>query len=209
MISTEVDFTLELPPSRVPRSNGVHVSGIIRAIATEQGILRPEWADDLALTDARTITDPVAILRMCIGLAWEEWYINQVLTPLMGVLDHPGENEVDGVYMTHDGESVSAILSDKDRPHLTIHEVKATYKSTRTVGDLTSQWMWITQVMAYCKARRTRFAMVHVLFLCGDYKYPIRPIMRVWQIEFTQEEIDRNWDLLVDYMKERLALERA
>jgi hypothetical protein len=202
MKTTEIPIELFLPPSRGMRSPGVHVSGIIRCLATESGILKPDQADDLSLTDVREIKDQTAILRISIGLAWEEYYISEVLGPLMGVVDHPGELEVDGIYMSPDGESIATVFMDKMIS--VIHEVKATYKSTKTVGDLSSQWMWLAQVMAYCKGARTTVAMLHVLFLCGDYKYPITPQVRCWKVEFTEEEINQNWDLLRGYMQNKL-----
>lgn len=198
-----------IPPPKVPRSAGVHVSSIIRCIATEAKILKPEWAEELSLVDVRTITDRVALLRINIGLAWEEHYIPM----LDGVVDHPGEMEVQGIYMTHDGESVDVILG---LPYngvyagelaLVCHEVKATYKSTRTVGDMATQWMWLAQLKAYCKGLGTRYARMHVLFLNGDYKYPLGPQLLIYDIEFTQAEIDDNWQLLFDYMHHRLAVE--
>src|SRR5689334_19874452 len=133
MTAVEVEVTLRIPPQINPRSEGVHVSSLIKAIACEQGILKPEWAEDLSLTDVREITDPVAVLRINIGLAWEAHYI-----PLVGnIVDHPGEMQVDGIYMTHDGESVDVIITPKGAKHVHfVDEVKATYKSTRTVGDL-------------------------------------------------------------------------
>lgn len=216
MIVSRIDVPLFLPPPDMPRSEGVHLSSIIRCIATEQGILKPEWAEELSLVDARTITDPVAILRISIGLAWEQYYIPRILGPVLGVTDHPGEYEVDGVYMTPDGESVSVIITDRQGrpafgdsgPYLpVVHEVKATYKSTRTVGELESQWMWVAQVKGYCKAVSTRFSALHVLFLCGDYKYPIRPVLSSWLIEFDQAEIDGNWDLMTEYRDYRLRIE--
>ena len=107
MTAIEIPVDLHLPKPLAPRSVGVHVSSIIRCIATEQGILKPEWAEDLSLSDVREITDPVAKLRINIGLAWEEHYI-----PLVGnIVDHPGEMQVDGIYMTHDGESVDVIIT--------------------------------------------------------------------------------------------------
>lgn len=204
MRAIEIPIDLKLPKPLTPRSEGIHVSGIIRAIATQQGILKPEWAEDLSLSDVREITDPVAVLRINIGLAWEAHYI-----PLVGnIVDHPGEMQVDGIYMTHDGESVDVIITPKGAKHVHfVDEVKATYKSTRTVGDLSTQWMWMAQCKAYCKALGTRFARMHVLFLCGDYSYPIKPLLKVWQIEFSQEEIDANWDLLRDYRDYRLSKE--
>lgn len=121
---------------------------------------------------------------------------------MMGVVDHPGEMEVDGIYMSPDGESIATVFMDKAIS--VIHECKATYKSTKTVGDLTKQWMWLAQIMAYCKGANTTTAMLHVLFLCGDYKFPITPQLRCWKIEFTQDEIDTNWELLRNYMYNKL-----
>lgn len=204
MTTTEIPVQLRLPESNTPRSKGIHVSGIIRAIATQQGILKPEWAEDLSLSDVREITDPVAVLRINIGLAWEAHYI-----PLVGnIVDHPGEMCLDGVYMTHDGESVDVVMHSPGQIVLFVDEVKATYKSTKTVGDLSTQWMWMAQCKAYCKGLNTRFCRLHALFLCGDYSYPISPMLKVWQVEFTQEEIDMNWELLRDYRDYRLGQER-
>lgn len=207
MISRRVPVNLRLPESKAPRSDGVHVSGIIRCIATETGILKPEWAEDLSLTDIREITDPVAVLRISIGLAWEEWYIPTILGP-MGVLDHPGENQVEGIYLTHDAESLDVIITERNQKRyvLKVHEIKATYKSTRTVGDMSSQWMWLAQIKAYCKAVKTLHAVIHILYLCGDYSYPIKPLLECWELEFTQEEIDSNWQLLIDYRDERMEM---
>jgi hypothetical protein len=187
--------------SPTTRSRGVHVSNIIRGIALEMGILKKELADEIELVDVREITDPVAILRISIGLAWEAWYIPQILSEQQGVVKHPGEMKVDGVYMSPDGESVDVIITPGNGHHLRIHEVKATYKSTKTVGDLSGQWMWLTQLAAYCKGARTNHARIHVLFLCGDYKFPLKPELRIWDVEFTREEIDERWSLLKDYKK--------
>lgn len=206
MIITEIPFELKLPESKTPRSKGVHLSGIIRSIAGLTGILKAEWCDDLSLVDVREVTDQASVLRMCIGLAWEEWFIPQ----LPNVVDHPGEMELSGIYMTPDGESVDVIITSRGRlaVHI-IHEAKATYKSTRTVGDFSNQWMWLTQCKGYCKAAGTRFATMYVLFICGDYKYPLTPQLKVWQIEFTQEDLDQTWADLREYMTERLEIDKA
>jgi hypothetical protein len=203
MIVTPVEVALTLPPP-VGRSAGVHVSSIIRCIATETGVLDPRWTEELSLSDVREITNPEAVLKIHIGLAWEEHYI-----PLLtDVADHPGEMCVDGIYMTHDGESLSVMVTPPNQCYWSgslvevVHEVKATYKSIRTVGDLSTQWMWLGQMKAYCKGKGTRFAELHCLFLCGDYSYPIRPRLLRWRIEFEQREIDDNWDLLREYKEQ-------
>lgn len=221
--------TLMLPSSVYPRSEGIHLSGIIRCLATENGILKPEWAEELSLADVRTIEDPVAILRICIGLAWEQWYVPQLRS--IGVADHPGEACVDGIYATPDGESVDVLWREGQpsfwpfRPKsrrwghsLILHEAKATYKSINTVGltgrptkegllPLQSQWMWVTQAKGYCYVLETLYAIIHVLFLCGDYTFPIRPQLHRFYVEFEQYELDDNWQLMLDYRDHRLAVE--
>jgi hypothetical protein len=209
MKATPIPVNLTLPDSPIFRSKGVHVSGIIRCIATEMGILKQEWVEELSLVDVRQIVDPVALLRISIGLAWEEYYIRRILCS-EGVTDHPGEVKVDGVYMTADGESLDVIITPEDpqgTSQLVIHEVKATYKSTNTVGELVDEWMWMQQIRAYCKGAGTRFAKMHVLFLCGNYKFPLQPQLKCWLVEFTQEEIDESWELLTSYKDYRLAKE--
>lgn len=206
MIVTLEDRSITLPPPIKARSEGTHVSGIIRAIATETGILDAKWADEISLTDVREITDPSAILRISIGLAWEAWYI-----PQSGINDHPEEMQVDGIYMTHDGDSIDVIITPKGKKNvLFVDEIKATYKSTKTVGDMesSSNWMWLTQIKAYCKGAKTCHARMHVLFICGDYSYPITPQLKVWRVEFTQKEIDENWSLMTDYRDQRIKIER-
>lgn len=210
-----VPAPLKLPVSH-GRSPGVHVSSLIRCIALETGVLDAKWAEDLSLVDVREITDPESILRISIGMAWDEWYIKQ----LPDVADHPGEMQVEGIYMTHDGESIETIISLRIRMMIVaLHEIKATYKSIKTVAprlvtgdpndpdDLETQWMWVTQCQAYCKALNTLVAYLHVLFLCGDYTFPITPQLLKWRIEFTQEEVDIKWELLRDYRDYRLALD--
>lgn len=206
MIVTKVteQFPLYLPAPKVPRSGGVHVSSVIRCIATEVGILKPEWCEELSLVDARVITDPVAILRINIGLAWEEHYIPM----LTDVVDHPDELERDGIYLSRDGESLSSVFAGrKDTLFHIVHEVKSTYKSSNTVKDLSGELMWLMQLKSYCKASDTRFSRMHVLFMCGDYKFPIKPALEIWDIEFTQQELDNNWGLITGYRDERLIIE--
>lgn len=211
-------------PSAEGRTAGIHVSKVIRAIAIEAKILDRKYASNLDLIELGSgiesgwweSLDPVAQIRIAIGMAWEEWY----LPKLEGMVYHPGELQLQGIYMTHDGESLDYVYASPELGEdgdliLAVHECKTTSKSTRTVGDLSSQWMWLAQIQAYCKALGARRAYVHVLFLCGDYKYPIQPSLgphrempQLWRVDFTQDELDANWDLLTEYVKARHALDQ-
>lgn len=212
MNTEELEPPLFIPNSH-DRSPGLHVSSIIRCIAMEEGLLTAETKEDFSLADVRNITDPLSMLRINIGLAWEAHYIPNVLGPELGVLDHPGEMQIEGVYMTHDGESVSSIVRDgREGLEQVIHEVKATYKSCRGPMnggkfDIRNQWMWLSQTKAYCKALKAVVAELHVLFIAGDYTYPIRPQLKRYRISYTAEEIESNWRLLKDYAEYRLGEE--
>lgn len=216
MIVTIVPSEIPQPEMRFARTPGVHVSGIIRAIATEMGLLTPEWVEELSLVEVAGSSDlwwarldDVAKLRISIGLAWEQFYI-----PLLPhVVDHPGEFCVEGIYMSPDGTSLDVIVTDRgERGLVAVHEIKFTYKSINTVGDFLQQWMWVAQTQAYCRALSTTRVYVHVLYACGDYSWPMRPVLgpnltapSIYRIDYTQEEIDKTWELLTDYRDKHAA----
>lgn len=218
-VHVELIKNLDLPFTGQGRSVGVHVSGIIKCIAGEAGILKPEYCEELELIPVVDInTIPMRNkLMIHMGLAWEQYY-----APLLpDVADHPGEMQVDNVYMTHDGESVDLYRFNyeiyqwyKSVYHTRIHEFKFTYKSTKTVGRLDntgtkSAFMWLAQMKAYCHGRGCTDATLHVMFPCGDYKRPIAPQLRRYYIEFEQSEILDNWRLLMDYRQYRMDLAAA
>lgn len=198
MNAQEMPVSLVLPPPKVERASGVHLSSVLRSVGVEAGIL-PSSFGVPSLVDRREITDQQAILRMCIGLAWEEHYIaNQ----LPNVIDHPGEISCDGIHMTPDGEEIGVVLVGARYKALEIvHEVKATSKCADI--NLDEQWLWMAQIKGYCKGKGTRHAMLHALFLAGYHVKPYGPVLRRWLLEFTQQEIDENWELVTSYVDNR------
>lgn len=193
-------------PLGAPRSEGIHVSSVIRNIATLNKILKPDYLESLDLVNRSNEVwwdglDDAAQLRMSLGLAWEHYYILNQLGE--SVVHQPGEMCVEGIYMTHDGEGLETILSERGEQQtvLVLHEVKLTYKSWNTIKNLAGQWMWLAQMKAYCKGLGTLLAYLHVFCVCGDYSYPMTPIKRVFRIRFTQLEVDDNWDLITGYVQ--------
>lgn len=214
MIVTIEIPNIVIPPPQKARSAGIHVSSIIRCIAAETNILvlRPEELAELSLVELKQSTrfdDPVVALRVSMGLAWEEWYIK---TQLPNAIDHPDEMHCDGIFLSPDGEELDWIIRGKQTDLIhKIHEVKCTYKSTKTVGeteeDLKHQFMWMSQTKSYCHAAKTRYCDLHVLFVDGDYSFPMRPSAKIFHLEFDQHEIDDNWDLITSYRDHRLQVE--
>lgn len=204
---------IPFPHSAQVRSEGVHLSGLIRSMAVEYGFLDKQWVEDLKLVEVAGSgeewwknLDEDSRLRMSLGLAWEHWYLPQV----PGVIHQPGEMQIDGVYMTHDGESLDVVMIERAMKHtLAIHETKVTSKSINTVGDINffnaKNWMWLTQVTCYCKAADTLLAYLHILYLYGDYSRPFRPKLHIWRIEFERKERDAVWDRVRDYRDEKAA----
>lgn len=194
------------------RSPGVHVSGLIRAMAIDYGLLDRKWVpEDFDLKDITedgteseawwASLDEDSQVRMAIGMAWEQWYLPRIPS----ITHQPGELYLNGIYLTLDGESKDILITERSRRTLEIvavHEVKTTSKSINTTGDLSQpnpkNWLWLTQCKAYCKARGTRVLYLHILYIYGDYSYPMRPKLHVWRIEFTQQEIDDAWSLILD-----------
>ncbi len=227
MIITPLPVTIAYPQSKTPRSPGLHLSSIIRGIASDTGILDRLQAETLSLVevigeDWWAGLDEPSRLRIALGLAWEQWYIPTLETE--GIVDHPGEMKLSGIYMTPDAESIDVILMKETRPGYfepeygrAITEVKATFKSVKTVTDIEQQWMWMSQMMGYCKAAESLRAYLHCLCIAGNYKirritspfgremglYDIEPVLLKWQFDFTEYELDRRWDLMVDYAKSK------
>lgn len=165
-----------------PRTTGVHLSAIIRVIAKEMGLL-DRYEDNTP--ESWTVTTK---LRMALGLSWEDWVQRQY----PDVLYHPGELELDGVLMTPDGL----------HPNGTLYEYKVTWKSENTLFgrgyDHNHNWMWHGQNMGYLKAIGWTKCRQCIFLVNGDYRPPCPVFMEV-DIEYTQQEIDDNWALMVKY----------
>lgn len=212
MYAERVDAPVPYADGGYVRSPGVHVSGLIRAMAIDYGILDRRWVpEDFDLQDITedgtdqgqwwASLDEDSQVRMAIGMAWEQWYFPR----LPNVIHQPGELYLNGIYLTIDGQSRDLLVTQRSRRDLRVvalHEVKTTSKSINTTGNLADpnpkNWMWLTQCKSYCKARGTTVIYLHILYLFGDYSYPMRPRLHVWRLEFTQQEIDDAWSLILD-----------
>lgn len=132
-----------------------------------------------------------------IGFIWE-WVIerafNRSLLQPIGV--RPGEMRRDGIIGSPD---LIEVASD---PWVVI-DTKATFKASWKGDNLEKFfWTWLVQLKGYCAMAHTTRARLLILFVCGTYKPP-RPIVRRFDIEFTQMEVDDNWMVIVSHARRR------
>lgn len=192
VIEQSVQYALTLPTpgedtTTPARSTGLHVSDLVYRAAVDLGHLKPDDAD---YPMVRTFNpDQVAVNRMCLGLAWEDWlavrYRNHITF-------HPGELTLHGVAGSPDG----AVFHPQTGNVLCIDEFKCTWKSTK--HTVNSFWYWLAQIQAYCYMCSCLNARLHVYHVNGSYKPPA-PIYRVYALQFSPYELAENWALLNKY----------
>lgn len=174
----------------------VHLSDIYKILMKR---LQPKRFDK---RDKKGNPIPMDFQRVEIGLLFESMLEIALREKFATV--RPGEIVSDeGVYMSPDGVNPEECAGE---------EYKCTFMSAskglmETVRDpetgelyqipLDKFLHWFIQMMGYAKWLGTNKFILRVLFLCGDYKFPITPQFKTYHIEFTDEEIEQNWKMLM------------
>jgi len=138
-----------------------------------------------------------------VGLAWESWYGPQVPEiNFHGI----GELSKRGIIGTPDGLKIKPATRA-----LVIPEIKFTFKSSRDDREdpqerIRKEYPWTAQIASYCALATTGPVEVdnqnlvtdgelHVFWANGNYKGS-GPQLRVYEIEFSREEIVANWRVI-------------
>lgn len=151
----------------INRSERIHLTSIIHAMETT-----------IAETEGR-VTDAT---RMQFEKGWL-WEV--ALSRAFGekAAIRPGEVECEGIVGSPDG-----VVYEGGVP-VCVEEYKCTaLSSAKRPSDV---WRWMAQVMGYCYMLGVvwaRFRVLHLSFV---------PEYRVWDITFTQRELDENWSALL------------
>jgi hypothetical protein len=161
------------------RSGGLHLGQVMDSIAEVLFPSPNKWEGEAAMT---------------VGFLWENILAATILKSLVdkGLLVRPGEVTVDGIAMTPDGwDSENRIL----------HEYKCTWKSCdKPIED---NWRYCTQIKSYCRAMATNRAHLYILYLMGNYRDIRQPVTRGYELEFSQRELDDNWNMIVKHSKKK------
>ncbi len=184
----------ERPAGASKRSAGVHLSGIIQHCL---GLGKGNGSED----------EEEFPLCMALGMAWEDWAVG-----LWEDLDwQPGEKKMDNVFASPDGKGLvehtftcSNIMDEKFDQDITellecVEEFKATWQSRRTHGkDITLETKWMWQLAGYCHMMKLRYARLHVLWVCGEYKFgPPKPEYYTYLLQFEERELKEFWTNVV------------
>jgi hypothetical protein len=172
------------------RAKGMHLSGVLRYVAVESGLLKV----------AQEIDEEELPLRMALGLAWEEFAVS-----LYPEIDwQPGEVTEDGIAMNCDGLSQNIKYpsvnltgwqqhdpSERVQFHSStqLEEFKLTWKKIRSGQEMLQEWYWMQQGRGYCWGYDARLVRWHVCYLNGDYRGS-GPIYRRYLIQFSNAEVD-------------------
>lgn len=163
----------------IPRSKGVHVQAVNRALGIAAGKLDDSDAEDFPF---ERFTPEVYPLMPALGVAWEE--LRASIYGEHELVWQPFELERDGIYGTPDG-----LLFDPER----IWECKQT---TKKVQPISGMWLYLKQGLSYCALSGLDTVQYDVCFLLGDYSRPYRPIGMEYLVKFEEREIETWWSIV-------------
>ena len=163
----------------LPRSPGVHVQAVNKALGIAAGKLSDSDGDDFPFV---RFSDTVYPLMPALGVAWEE--LRASMYPEGELVWQPYELERDGIYGTPDG-----LMFDPER----IWECKQTTKKIQPVSGM---WMYVKQGLSYCAMSGLRIVQYDVCFVLGDYSRPYQPQATETVIEFSDQEITTWWNIV-------------
>lgn len=188
-LSVQSQADRQLPP----RSGGLHLSQIYgdieETLAKKRRAEMPQGGLD-AYRAQGFIWEHILGDAMSVSLSSNTWV-------------RPGELDCDGIACSPD------LFDTSD---CSVVETKATYRSFRKMGEGAEGirdefWVWKVQMQGYCHAMGTRTSKLYALFVNGDYK-KFTPMFRAWQFEWSEQELQENWKMLVDHARRRGWLER-
>lgn len=168
------------------RSPGLHLSTVYADIEAQWVKRQPLDERDLAHYRAG-------------GFLWEHAFSLAMRQALIGKsVSRPPEFELDGIVGSPDLV---------DYKNWAVWDTKFTWKSAAKLDRMERYfWPWITQMKGYLKMMQQLgpccHAELYVFFVNGDYRPPV-PSTRRLLLEFDQQEIDENWQMIVRHARNR------
>lgn len=190
---TPVKLPFKLTTEDPRRGEGLHVSDIYGSLYQQ---LEPDRyrSDDAGPPD----------LKMAIGQAWEQ-YLERVLVAKGIMCARPGEQvSPEGIKYSPD----LLIVNGTDK----IGEIKATWLSSK-VGPWSKKFgKFLTQGMIYAGWSEIPIVQYWVLHMVGEWNFKTKngcdPVLNIWDVEFTAQELKQERSLLLNHGKDQGMLDR-
>jgi hypothetical protein len=186
----EIQYPIHLLNYGPPRTPGLHLSQILRAMAVHTQVFKDDAVDlNTLMSDPLSVGKSGTLMRIIMGYAWEEWLAKNVLK---NARFHPGEFILDGIIGTPDG-------LEEDEQWLTIHETKWTFKSS--VGPFSKHLYWLYQGACYLKMVSAAMGapisqcrlIYHPCYVKGNYR-GIDTEYRPVEVRLEEREVDGVWE---------------
>jgi len=175
------------PPigSGVDRTPGLHLSDILEFIELHMGVKYGTGWDRTQVMDS--------------GFVWER-HLERTIAEVRCA--RIGEVELDGILMSPDGLGIDKdgistregkiIVPPSGKPILM--EYKWTWKSS--INMPWDNWRWMTQIKSYLKGVNMDIAIMHIAYVNGNNRGS-GPQYRLCWMRFEQEELDKNWEMII------------
>lgn len=164
----------------VPRSPGVHVQAINKALGVAAGKL-----DSDEDSPFEKFSETCYPLMPALGVAWEEFRASTYSESEL--LWQPFELERDGIFGTPDGLWIA-------EPETAIWEAKLTSKKITSIADC---YMYLKQGLAYCAMSGQTRVLFEVCWFAGNYNRPLIPLATASLVEFEEREIEAWWKVIL------------
>lgn len=186
----ELEFPLAMTDPH--RGEGLHVSDIYGSLYQD---LEPErYRKDGTPPD----------LLMALGLAWEQ-YLEKALVANGVLCARPGEQmTAEGMKYTPD----LLIVNGEDR----LGEIKFTFLSAKVTPQDKKFDKYLCQGKAYAYFTDIPRVRYYVLHVNGIWSFKVEgghfPMLRIWDVEFTAQELKENYQLLMNHAKNEGMIDR-
>jgi hypothetical protein len=129
------------------------------------------------------------------GFLWERVFAQAHREAVLsGTLVRPDEWSLDGICGSPDHIDIETWR---------IIELKCRWMSAQKFEQLEKHfWLEIVQIKGYCKLIGATEAELWVFFVAGNWRPPV-PMVGAKLLEFSQQEIDENWDVIVQHARRK------
>lgn len=133
-------------------------------------------------------------LYLALGLAWEQYFERLLIAHGVDAKRPPAFETANGIKFSPD----LLVYNGQDR----LGEIKLTFMSVSEDLSEPKFAKYLTQAMLYAHGLKMRHVVFYVLFVNGDYKANRGPQLYKFYIEFSQRELDEEWDTMMAHAKQ-------